>query len=94
MSIAFIKWLVTRATGVSAIVYMILGTGQLLIIFLIGRLCWLIVEWQIVLSFFSKHEQEKQSSKNLENVCILKQNNVGEKSVAHYCNAFFAFYMS
>ena len=39
MSIAFIKWLVTRATGVSAIVYMILGTGQLLIIFLIGRLC-------------------------------------------------------
>ena len=39
MSIAFIKWLVTRATGVSVIVYMILGTGQLLIIFLIGRLC-------------------------------------------------------
>ena len=64
MSIAFIKWLVTRATGVSAIVYMILGTGQLLIIFLIGRLCWLIVEWQIVLlSFFSKYEQEKHLAK-------------------------------
>ena len=33
--------------------------------------------------FFSKHEQEKQSGQNFENVFILKQNNVGEKSVAH-----------
>ena len=39
MSIVFIKWLVTRATGVSAITYMTLGTGQLLIIFLIDGLC-------------------------------------------------------
>ena len=33
--------------------------------------------------FFSKHEQEQQSGKNFENVLILKQNNSGEKSVAH-----------
>ena len=66
-SVAFSKWLVTRITGVSAIAYMILGTGQILIIFLIGGLCWLLVKWQIVLlSFFSKHEQEQQSGKNFE----------------------------
>ena len=39
MSIAFIRWLVTRATGVSAIAYMTLGTGQLVIMFHIGGLC-------------------------------------------------------
>ena len=37
--IAFSKWLVTRTTGVSVIAYKILGTGQLLIIFLIDGLC-------------------------------------------------------
>ena len=37
----------------------------------------------LLLSFFSRHEQEQQSSKNFENVCILKQKNVGGKSVAH-----------
>ena len=41
------------------------------------------VKWQIVLSFFPKHEQEKQFGKIFENVLILKQNNLGEKSVAH-----------
>ena len=39
MSVAFSKWLVTRTTGVSAIAYMILGTSQLIIIFLAGGLC-------------------------------------------------------
>ena len=39
MSVAFSKWLVTRATGISAIAYMILGTGKILITFLIGGLC-------------------------------------------------------
>ena len=35
--------------------------------------------------FFSKHELEKQSGKNFENVLLLKQNKLmlGEKSVAH-----------
>ena len=33
--------------------------------------------------FFPKHEQEKQFGKIFENVLILKQNNLGEKSVAH-----------
>ena len=37
----------------------------------------------MLLSYFSKHEQEKLSDKKFENVLILKQNNVGEKSVAH-----------
>ena len=37
-SVAFSKWLVTR-TGVSAIAYMILGNGQIIIIFIIGGLC-------------------------------------------------------
>ena len=84
MSIAFSKRLVTRTTGVSAIAYMVLSTVKILIIFLIDGLCWLLIKWQIVLlSYFSKHEQEKQSSKNFENVLILKQNNVGEKPVAH-----------
>ena len=36
----------------------------------------------VVVLFFSKHEQEQQSGKNFENVLILKQNNVREKSVA------------
>ena len=46
---------------------MILGTGQILNTFLIGGLCWLLVKWQIVLlSFYSKHEQEQQSGKNFE----------------------------
>ena len=81
---AFIKWLATRAIGVSAIAYMAQGTGQLLIIFLTDGLCWLLVKWHIVLlSFFSKHELDKQSGKNFENVLILKQNNEGGKSVAH-----------
>lgn len=33
-------------------------------------------------------EQELQSGKNFENVLILKQNNSGEKSVAHIKLAF------
>ena len=37
----------------------------------------------MLLSFFSKHEQEQQTGKNFENVLIPKQNNVGGKSVAH-----------
>ena len=37
-----------------------------------------------VVVFFSKHEQEKQSGKNFENVLILEKNNLGEKSVAHF----------
>ena len=37
----------------------------------------------MLLSFFSEHEQQKQLDKNFENVLILKQNNVGEKAVAH-----------
>ena len=83
-SVAFSKQLVTRTTGVSAN-YLIWSWAMVTFSsFLIGGLCWLLVKWQIVLlSFFSKHEQEKQSSKNFENVCTLKQNNVGEKSVAH-----------
>ena len=32
---------------------------------------------------FSKHEQKHYSGKPFENVLILKQNNSGEKSVAH-----------
>ena len=36
----------------------------------------------VVVLFFSKLEQEQQSGKNFENVLILKQNNVREKSVA------------
>ena len=53
MCIDFSRQYVTRTTAVSAIAYMILGTSQLLIIFLIGRLSWLFVKWQIVLlSFF------------------------------------------
>lgn len=52
-SVAFSKRLVTRTNRVSAITYMILGTGKLLIIFLFGGLCWLLVKWQIaLLSFF------------------------------------------
>ena len=62
--IAFSKWLVTRTTGVSVIAYKILGTGQLLIIFLINGLCWLLVKWQIVLLSY-KHEQEKLSNKKV-----------------------------
>ena len=38
---------------------------------------------------FSEHKQEKQSDKNFENVLILKQNNVGEKAVAHIKLIFF-----
>ena len=84
MSVAFSKWHVTRATGVPVIAYRVMGTGQLLIIFLIGGLSWLLVKWQILLlSLFSKHEQEQQSGKIFENVLIMKQNNLGEKSVAH-----------
>ena len=83
-SVAFSKQLVTRTTGVSAN-YLIWSWAMVTFSsFLIGGLHWLLVKWQIVLlSFFSKHKQEKQSSKNFENVCTLKQNNVGEKSVAH-----------
>ena len=42
----------------------------------------------MLLSFFSKHEQETQSGKKFENVLILKRNNLGEKSVAHIKIAF------
>ena len=42
MSIAFSKRLVTWTIRVSAIAYMILGTGTLFIIFLFGGLCWLL----------------------------------------------------
>ena len=79
-----ILWVQSVVRAESAIAYMTLGTGQLLIIFLIDGLCWLLVKWHIVLlSFFYRHEQDKQSDKNFENVLILKQNNVGGKSVAH-----------
>ena len=37
----------------------------------------------MLLSFFPKHKLETQSAKNFENVLLLKQNNLGEKSVAH-----------
>ena len=61
------KWLVTRTTGVSAIAYMSLGTSQLLVIFLIGGLCWLLVKWQIVLlSFFLRLNKRESLQKFLK----------------------------
>ena len=63
---------------------MILDTGKLLIIFLFGRLCWLIEMTNYVVncpSFLTMNK--KNSLAKFWKCSYLKQNNVGEKSVAH-----------
>ena len=71
MSIAFIKWLVTRAAGVSAI--SLHDPGKWSTSHYISH-WWIVliacVRQIVMLSFSSKHEQKKKSCKNFENVCI------------------------
>ena len=62
---------------------MILGTGQILIIFLFSGLCWLLVKWKIVLLSFFLAWTRETVWQNSENILLLKQNNIAEKSVAH-----------
>ena len=73
---------------------MILGTGKFLIIFLFGGLCWLLEMTNCVIycPFFLSMNKRNSLAKNFENVLILKQNNLGEKSVAHM-KLTFCFYI-